>query len=39
MSKIPIFFQISAVCENCAFPENFHTEELGEITVFYADNV
>ena len=20
---------------NCAFPENFHTMELGEITVFY----
>ena len=21
---------------NCAFPQNFHTRKLGEITVFYA---
>ena len=24
------------LCGNCAFPQNFHTAELGEITVFYA---
>ena len=24
------------LCENCAFPQNFHTRKLGEITVFYA---
>ena len=24
------------LCENCAFPQNFHTSKLGEITVFYA---
>ena len=30
LRKIPKF---------CAFPQNFHTRELGEITVFYAMNV
>ena len=24
------------LCENCAFPKNFHTRKLGEITVFFA---
>ena len=24
------------LCGNCAFPQNFHTKKLGEITVFYA---
>ena len=24
------------LCQNCAFPKNFHTRKLGEITVFYA---
>ena len=24
------------LCGNCAFPQNFHTTKLGEITVFYA---
>ena len=24
---------------NCAFPQNFHTMKLGEITVFYAVSV
>ena len=24
------------LCGNCAFPQNFHTRELGEISVFYA---
>ena len=24
------------LCENCAFPQKFHTRKLGEITVFYA---
>ena len=24
---------------NCAFPQNFHTRKLGEITVFFAVNV
>ena len=24
------------LCGNCAFPQNFHTMKLGEITVFYA---
>ena len=24
------------LCENCAFPQNFHTMKLGEITVFHA---
>ena len=24
------------LCGNCAFPKNFHTRKLGEITVFYA---
>ena len=23
-------------CGNCAFPQNFHTRKLAEITVFYA---
>ena len=23
---------------NCAFPQNFHTSKLGEITIFYAVN-
>ena len=23
-------------CGNCAFPQNFHTKKLGEITVFFA---
>ena len=27
------------LCRNCAFPQNFHTRKLGEITVFYAANV
>ena len=27
------------LCRNCAFPQNFHTRKLGEITVFYAVNV
>ena len=26
----------SKLCGNFAFPENFHTRKLGEITVFYA---
>ena len=24
------------LCGNCAFPQNFHTRKLGEISVFYA---
>ena len=24
------------LCGNCAFPQNFHTRKLGEITLFYA---
>ena len=24
------------LCGNCAFPKNFHTRKLGEITIFYA---
>ena len=24
------------LCGNCAFPQNFHNRELGEISVFYA---
>ena len=24
---------------NCAFPQNFHTRKLGEITVFYAVDI
>ena len=24
------------ICGNCAFPQNFHTRKLGEISVFYA---
>ena len=27
------------LCGNCAFPQNFHTRKLGEITVFFAVNV
>ena len=28
------------LCGNCAFPQNFHTIKLGEITAFYTvDNV
>ena len=23
------------LCGNCAFPQNFHTKKVGEITVFY----
>ena len=37
------FCRVSAVsairpklCGNCAFPQNFHTNKLGEISVFYA---
>ena len=26
----------SKLCRNFAFPKNFHTRKLGEITVFYA---
>ena len=26
----------SKLCGNCAFPQNFHTRKLAEITVFYA---
>ena len=26
----------SKLCGNCAFPQNFHTRKLGEITIFYA---
>ena len=26
----------SKLCGNCAFPQNFHTSKLGEITVFLA---
>ena len=26
------------LCRNCAFPQNFHTRKLGEITIFYAVN-
>ena len=24
------------LCGNCAFPQNFHTRKLGEITVFFS---
>ena len=27
------------LCGNCAFPQNFHTRKLGEITVFIAVNL
>ena len=27
------------LCANCAFPQNFHTRKLGELTAFYAVNV
>ena len=27
------------LCGNCAFPQNFYTRKLGEITVFYAVKV
>ena len=30
------FGRIARNCENCAFPQNFYTRKLGEITVFYA---
>ena len=23
------------LCGNCAFPQNFHTKKLGEITIFF----
>ena len=26
-------------CGNCAFPQSFHTRKLGEITVFYAEQI
>ena len=26
------------LCENCSFPQNFHTKNLGEIKAFYAMN-
>ena len=35
LRKIKLFHLIST-CGNCAFPQNFHTRKLGEITVFYA---
>ena len=28
--------QFGEICGNCAFPQNFPTRKLGEITVFYA---
>ena len=28
--------QFPKLCGNCAFPQNFHTRKLGEITVFFA---
>ena len=27
------------LCGNCAFPQNFHTRKLGELTALYAVNV
>ena len=30
------FGQRPKLCENRAFPQNFHTRKLGEITIFYA---
>ena len=36
-SKIPQLCENYAkLCKNCAFPQNFHTKKLGEITIFYA---
>ena len=29
---------MSTLCTNNAFPQNFHTKELGEITAFYVVN-
>ena len=38
--KGTVFTEFRAInpklCENCAFPQNFHKRKLGEITVFYA---
>ena len=31
-----MFEKVPKLCENCAFPQNFHIRKLGEITVFYA---
>ena len=34
--KIKVTLAIRPIlCGNCAFPQNFHTRKLGEITVFY----
>ena len=35
--KISKKFRMShlKLCGNCAFPQNFHTREVGEITVFF----
>ena len=33
------FRQSPKLCGNCAFPQNFHTKKLGEITVFFAADV
>ena len=35
LRKIPLFHLVFC-CGKCAFPRNFHTRKLGEITVFYA---
>ena len=37
--KNGLFIKKKGVCENCAFPQKFHTRKLGEITVFYAVSV
>ena len=29
-------FLVWKLCGNCAFPQNFHTKKLGEITVIFA---
>ena len=35
---LSVEFQVirSKLCGNCAFPQNFHTRKLDEITVFHA---
>ena len=35
-TQFPLSANRPKLCGNCAFPQNFHTMKLGEITVFYA---
>ena len=39
-TQLALFHANSPIhCGNCAFPQNFHTRKLGEITLFHAVGV